>query len=119
MAQWNINSIFNTESYHNVLFTDTRPVNGIPSSTNHSEGHKNGTSVPVIKQDSLNPKQLYVAKFDYSTEDSNDLNFSKGDLFYVLSNDGDWWQAREKYSNKEGLIPRNYIAKFQSLEAEE
>jgi len=60
-----------------------------------------------------------VAKYNYSTDDSDDLSFNKGDLFYILSYKGDWWLAKEKQSGREGFIPRNYIAKFQSLEAEE
>jgi len=98
-----------------VLFVDAKPV-AVQSSVNHNGNHMNGNTSDIILPD---PQQLYVAKYDYSTDDSDDLSFNKGDLFYILSNKGDWWLAKEKHSGKEGYIPSNYVAKFQSLEAEE
>ena len=38
----------------------------------------------------------------------------------VMNNsDGDWWQAQLVGTNKVGYIPSNYVAKAQSIEAEE
>ena len=65
---------------------------------------------------------LYVAKYDYSSEGLSDkyLSFKKGDLFYMLNTvEGDWWFARAKHSGQEGYIPNNYVAKANTLEAEE
>ena len=65
---------------------------------------------------------LYVAKYDYSSEGLPDkyLSFKKGDLFYMLNtNEEDWWFARAKHSGQEGYVPNNYIAKSNTLEAEE
>ena len=65
---------------------------------------------------------LYVAKYDYSSEGLPDkyLSFKKGDLFYMLNTvEGDWWFARAKHSRQEGYIPNNYVAKANTLEAEE
>ena len=65
---------------------------------------------------------LYVAKYDYSSEELSDkyLSFKKGDLFYMLNTvEGDWWFARAKHSGQKGYIPNNFVAKANTLEAEE
>ena len=37
------------------------------------------------------------AKFDYSTEEEDELSFKEGDLLYILdSSDKEWWRARCK-----------------------
>ena len=33
--------------------------------------------------------------------------------------DGDWWQAKLHGTNSVGYIPSNYVARVQSIEAEE
>ena len=48
------------------------------------------------------------------------MSFNKGDeLFIIRNDDEDWWFARAKSSGKEGCVPSNYVAKSNSLEAEE
>ena len=62
---------------------------------------------------------VYIAKYDYSGRTHDDLSFKKGDLLYIISNDGDWWFARSKESIMEGYIPSTYVAKWNTLDAEE
>ena len=68
----------------------------------------------------LSKYPLYVAKYDFSSEGDKYLSFKKGDLFYMLNTvEGDWWFVRAKRSGQEGYIPNNYVAKTNTLEAEE
>ena len=63
---------------------------------------------------------VYVGKYDYHGHADDKLSFKKGDLLYVISTDeGDWWFACSKDSNKVGYIPSNYVAEWGSLDAEE
>lgn len=63
--------------------------------------------------------QLYEGKYDYDAVEDDELSFKKGDQMYVINDEGDWWLAETVDSSKEGLIPKNYVAKCGSLEAEE
>ena len=49
------------------------------------------------------------------------MSFKKGDKLYVDDDDDDkdWWFATIKHSGQEGSIPRKYVAKLGSLDAEE
>ena len=62
---------------------------------------------------------IFVAKYDYESRTDDDLGFKKGDLMYIINTEHDWWFARSKENGKEGYIPRNYIAEYNSLYAEE
>eukprot|EP00055_Hartaetosiga_balthica_P010891 m.47867 g.47867 ORF g.47867 m.47867 type:complete len:532 (+) comp7363_c4_seq1:221-1816(+) len=62
----------------------------------------------------------YVALFDYEARTDDDLAFKKGDkLIIINSSDGDWWQATHSITGKEGYIPSNYVAKVESIQAED
>ena len=63
--------------------------------------------------------KLYVGKYDYTGDDDDDLSFKKGDQLYVYQDEGDWWVAEAKDSGKEGYIPKNYVALYNSLESKE
>ena len=55
---------------------------------------------------------LYVAKYDYSSENEGYLSFKKGDRFYILSmGEGDWWFASTEDTGEEGYIPCNCVIK--------
>ena len=64
---------------------------------------------------------LYVGKYDFSREDEREcLNFKKGDLLHIIKKDDDgWWYARANDSGREGYIPNNFVAEYNSLDAEE
>lgn len=65
-------------------------------------------------------EDVFVALYDYDARTADDLSFQKGDKLKILNNsDGDWWQAELVSSKKVGYIPSNYVARAQSIEAEE
>ena len=70
---------------------------------------------------SLASQPLFVAKYDYKSLTSQTISFKKGDKLYVGNDDDDkdWWFATIKHSGQEVFIPRNYVAKLGSLDAEE
>jgi fyn-related kinase len=63
---------------------------------------------------------LYVALYDFEQRTSESLAFSKGEKLEIISEEeGDWWRARSLNSLKEGYIPRQYVAKCDTLAAED
>ena len=65
-------------------------------------------------------KPIYVARYTYTARTAEDLSFDKGDKLMILAGlEGDWWMARSMKSNREGYIPRNYVAPLASYEAED
>eukprot|EP00049_Salpingoeca_infusionum_P023298 m.11367 g.11367 ORF g.11367 m.11367 type:complete len:513 (+) comp5709_c0_seq1:453-1991(+) len=65
-------------------------------------------------------EELFVALYDYEARTADDLPFRKGDMLKIINNsDGDWWQAQHSVTGKTGYIPSNYVAKTQSIEAED
>ena len=62
---------------------------------------------------------LFVGKYDYTARTYEDLSFKKGDLLYIISDEADWWFARSKDTGQEGYIPSNYVAEYNTLDAEE
>ena len=63
---------------------------------------------------------LFVGKYDYLSRTDGDLSFKKGDLLYIVNADEeDWWFAISEDTGQEGYIPNNYVAEYNSLDAEE
>ena len=64
---------------------------------------------------------LYIGKYEFiSVDDNKYLSFKKGDLMYMLNMvEEDWWFARSKQTGQEGYVPNNYVAAFNTLDAEE
>jgi hypothetical protein len=52
--------------------------------------------------------------YNFSAREFGELSFMKGDLMYIINNDGDWWHARTKDGKEEGFIPNNYVAEYRS-----
>ena len=73
----------------------------------------------VVIPNERSEDQIYVGKYEYVAMQDDELSFKKGELLYVINDEGDWWLAENMDSSKEGLIPKNYVAKNKSLEAEE
>ncbi|XP_052776319.1 tyrosine-protein kinase SRK2-like isoform X2 [Mya arenaria] len=70
-------------------------------------------------------KRVY-ALYDYDARTQDDLTFRKGDVLELIEGgteeNEDWWYARHtdpKYNNlqKEGYVPRNYVALEDTLES--
>lgn len=65
--------------------------------------------------------QVYVAKYDYEPFEDNQLQLKKGDQLFITDanlKEG-WLLACSKDTGKVGYIPIIYVAKLNSLEAEE
>lgn len=114
--------------------TDLSAVNGetdskTGNSNNKSKGRytKDPTSLATPEPQPAVPAVSYKsslrALYDYDARADDDLSFKKGDLLYLLDDsDTDWWFAKHanpNYSNTkvEGYVPRNYVAKEDSLES--
>ncbi|XP_076450980.1 adapter molecule Crk-like [Babylonia areolata] len=55
------------------------------------------------------PRAKLIGKFNFNSEDREDLNFQKGDILELISKDEeDWWTARDK-QGRVGQIPVLYI----------
>ena len=66
------------------------------------------------------PGQYFIARYAYQARTAEDLSFEKGESLLVLGNtDGDWWHAKSLKTQREGYIPRNYVASASTYEAEE
>ena len=93
----------------------------------HGPGYNIGAAGPMAgygrrKQSSHagTGSNIFVALYDYNKRTADDLNFRKGDKLQIINNiDGDWWQARSLASGREGYIPSNYVAPYQSFQAQE
>ena len=42
-----------------------------------------------------------------------------GELFQIISSDGDWWKARSIYTGREGYIPSNFVTTRKDQEVPE
>ena len=64
--------------------------------------------------------KIYIARYAYQARTTEDLSFEKGEQLLILGNiEGDWWLAKSLKNDREGYIPKNYVAEALSYEAEE
>ena len=64
--------------------------------------------------------KVYLARYAYQARTAEDLSFEKGERLLVVGyQDSDWWHARSLKTEREGYIPKNYVAEAQTYEAEE
>ena len=62
----------------------------------------------------------FIGLYDYDARTAEDLSFKKSERLQIINNtDGDWWLARSMSTGREGYIPSNYVAPFQSVQAQE
>lgn len=78
-----------------------------------------GASLPQPSEPPSQKYPVYVAKYDYNTEDDDQLSFKKGDLLTVFSKEEKWWSAQLQSTGQKGNIPSNFVEEKNSLEAEE
>ena len=67
---------------------------------------------PASKEEELDYDKLYRGLWDCSAEDTNELEFKRGDLIHILSKKYDeysWWVG--KINDKIGLVPKDYLMK--------
>lgn len=79
------------------------------------ERNKKAIEIPRKQTKNMDPP-LYVGMYDFLATEYNELSFSKGDLLYIISDDGDWWFAKTKETGQEGYIPRTFITEHKPLE---
>ena len=92
-----------------------QPTNGAIVGEPMSPGGLGSPMSPV--EDETN---LFVARYAYQARTTEDLSFEKGEKLRVLEGmESDWWLAKSIKTNREGYIPRNYVAPVASYEAEE
>ena len=61
-----------------------------------------------------------VALYAYESRSDGDLSFEKGDIMYLLDgSNSDWWYVRKDKNGATGYVPRNFVARFKTLESEE
>lgn len=63
---------------------------------------------------------IYMAIWAFESRHPDEMSFREGDLFNIISRVGDWWTARRIDRNGQvletGIVPRNYLARAESLE---
>ncbi|CAI5440339.1 unnamed protein product [Caenorhabditis angaria] len=67
-----------------------------------------------------NDREILVALYPYDSRADGDLSFQKGDAMYLLDNSNcDWWYVRHHRTGQTGYVPRNFVARQQTIESEE
>lgn len=97
------------------------PAGGFVDDANFKTFSGNNNSLATNFQHQLDPKQekkIYIALFDYKLRAPGDLEFQKGELLEVTNTEGEWWVAKSLKTGREGYIPSNYVALYNSIEAE-
>ncbi|CAB3408663.1 unnamed protein product [Caenorhabditis bovis] len=65
-------------------------------------------------------REILVALYQYESRADGDLSFQKGDAMYLLDNSNcDWWYVRHQRTGQTGYVPRNFVARQQTIESEE
>jgi tyrosine-protein kinase Src len=61
-----------------------------------------------------------IALYNYESRSEGDLSFEKGDVMMLIDgSNSDWWYVRNEKTMESGYVPRNFVAKFKTLESEE
>ena len=100
------------------------PQNGYVQQGGYPQQGYNQPGYPVappVAQVAILPDgpDTYIGLYDYDARTAEDLSFRKGDKLRIINQqDGDWWQAQNALGQV-GYIPSNYVAKVQSIQAEE
>ncbi|KAG9070597.1 bud emergence protein 1 [Linnemannia hyalina] len=78
-----------------------------------SNGGLSPTRSPAVAM--APPRKVIKALYDYDSQQTQELSFSKGDFFHVVGNedDEDWYEACNPITGARGFVPVTY---FQSLE---
>ncbi|CAJ0927654.1 unnamed protein product, partial [Mesorhabditis belari] len=73
-----------------------------------------------IAPDNSHGKESLVALYAYDSRADGDLSFKKGDIMYLLDQSNvDWWYVQHARTGQTGYVPRNFVAKQQTIESEE
>lgn len=59
----------------------------------------------------LHSNVVLVAKFDYKSKESNELDLKKGERLALIDNSKNWWFVRKIDTDQTGYVPSNYVKK--------
>ena len=54
---------------------------------------------------------ILVAKFDYQSKETHELDLKKGERLLLIDNSKNWWLVRKMDSDTTGYVPSNYVKK--------
>jgi bud emergence protein 1 len=77
---------------------------------------KNQISTPVIQKNVSTPNKVIKALYDYNAQNPNELSFKRGDFFFIVKGDDQYYEAFNPITNSRGVVPVHY---FQALEKHE
>lgn len=61
-----------------------------------------------------------IALYVYDSRSDGDLSFQKGDIMYLIDgSNADWWYVKKEKDGSAGYVPRNFVARFRTVESEE
>ncbi|XP_041859201.1 protein-tyrosine kinase 6b [Melanotaenia boesemani] len=80
------------------------------------------SSPPPPSQQSPTETAVYTALWPFESRHPDELSFQEGDLFSVVSSNGDWWTARKIDRNgcvlDTGIVPHNYLLRTERLQTQ-
>ncbi|VDD95015.1 unnamed protein product [Enterobius vermicularis] len=113
---------------HSVTHTQTYPQShGASHSSSHvqplathaTQSTQGGFNASQEEMTSMSQGPVLVALYGYESRADGDLSFRKGDIMYLLdSSNSDWWYVCHVKGGT-GYVPRNFVAKQQTVESEE
>ncbi|XP_044011155.1 intersectin-1 isoform X3 [Aphidius gifuensis] len=69
---------------------------------------------PAIETTTNNDNaDYYIALYQYSSTEPDDLSFTDGDIINVTKKDGEWWTGI--IGERSGFFPSNYVEKYQQI----
>ena len=92
--------------------------NFVPQQDEMSGMSANGAQAAKIPPEAQG-KEVLIALYAYESRADGDLSFRKGDIMYLLdASNSDWWYVCHANGGT-GYVPRNFVAKQQTVESEE
>ncbi|KAK0182732.1 hypothetical protein PV327_000835 [Microctonus hyperodae] len=88
----------------------TAPVDSVASTMSMTGTNVTATNTSQSLSTSVEaPKDYYVALYQYSSTEPDDLSFNDGEIIAVTKKDGEWWTGT--IGNRSGFFPSNYVEK--------
>lgn len=99
----------------------TVPVRYIPDSSSitspashhrHSPSRNRNSARHSNNKDFMSPEKVIKAKKSYRSSKATGISFSEGEFFYVMEESGQWFEATNPSTGKQGLVPKKYFEVF-------
>ncbi|KAK0164640.1 hypothetical protein PV328_003243 [Microctonus aethiopoides] len=88
----------------------TAPIDSVASTMSMTSTNVTATNISQGLSTSVEaPKDYYVALYQYSSTEPDDLSFNDGEIIAVTKKDGEWWTGT--IGNRSGFFPSNYVEK--------